>query len=830
MILTKPFINNIGAFPASDGATINFSVLGGDIITSYKFWIYNNATGNLVYQSEIIDLTIPDINTSDIRNFPIFISPVMGIVNNSSYNIIVQTYNKTTIPVTESPLSSAEIFDCYVSPSLTVQIQDGDNYIDLVSGSIIKSSSADLQIVFDTNDLNSPAILNSIQIVLYGIDANDNKNVVFNGNTIYTPPYQQKITGFVPNVDSYGERILNSIYPNYEIVVKGETIDNFVFSTTISNIKCSFSQTSASGLLSLKNLCSKGLIEINTDIQYYVQSVRNTTALSNLNQICQDAQNIYVPDRYNLFIVNKATGDIEEIPFPYSIQSGGIYGACSFENYIYLSCFITGNRNAMLMTYNKTSKEFELTDTGTSAPYAACGALCADNDNIYIFRQYAAWVYNKETQTLGERVDGDFKSGVGSITQIENQENSPLIDNEYVYILTYTGQLVRFIKAENRFDTPIDSPFTSINQIFLSGFTQDNDNVYMSAYEYNNSQTENYLRFAIFNKETSTFEPMVSTPLDTTKLDFGDLTWNGMSVGNNLVVIITKAYRSNTRYILLYNVLEKTFYPIVTINEMPEYFYTMGDSSAMYFINTQQNSFGSFNYVLTNISSASLSYREVGSSDWLEITTFNSTDPLLSIGNSSSIMFPFCGNNRAYEFRLTINSTQLDISTSFVSQVLSNFNNAYICNSNNIYLLTNEWTLSNIRTVQKSAVYEPYGSKFPFIAYNAVTKYRAGSSMAVLLAPTSQNTTSSHIDRYAQEQLVNNFNNFLTDQKAKILKDFNGNLRVISVYNDIANEYYKELGNGIASTSFEWAEISDFTQENINKIGLFNNLSIIYNN
>ena len=49
---------------------------------------------------------------------------------------------------------------------------------------------------------------------------------------------------------------------------------------------------------------------------------------------------------------------------------------------------------------------------------------------------------------------------------------------------------------------------------------------------------------------------------------------------------------------------------------------------------------------------------------------------------------------------------------------------------------------------------------------------------------------------------------------------------IVSVHNSISNEYFSELGNGLASTSFDWIEISDFTQTNLNKTGMVNNFNI----
>lgn len=157
--------------------------------------------------------------------------------------------------------------------------------------------------------------------------------------------------------------------------------------------------------------------------------------------------------------------------------------------------------------------------------------------------------------------------------------------------------------------------------------------------------------------------------------------------------------------------------------------------------------------------------------------------------------------------------------------IVSHFNDAYICDTEKCFKITYEYK-KNQSTNQQSAIYEPYGSKFPFAAFNAVTKYSSGTITAVLLAETSKQQTVSYLDRKAQIKLEKEFNNWLTNGKPKILKDFNGECKIIIIPNAINNEYYKELANGLASTSFDYVEIGEFTQESIDKLGITNSFPI----
>ena len=223
----------------------------------------------------------------------------------------------------------------------------------------------------------------------------------------------------------------------------------------------------------------------------------------------------------------------------------------------------------------------------------------------------------------------------------------------------------------------------------------------------------------------------------------------------------------------------------------------------------------------TLYSSLSFQFKEDTSTEWIEFCKVTPTDSL----NNSDIQFtlPMCGNNQVYNFRLVAQGTSDDVETA-ETNVLSSFGRNYICDINNIYDITPEFSLGSTSLVMQTASYAPYGAELPIVTKNAKTKYRQGSTTAVLLAETSNTTQSSYLDRFAQNKLVDEFNDWLANGRAKILKDLNGYLAIVFISESVSNEYYKELGNGLASTSFSWLEVGKFTQDYFNRLGFFNAL------
>lgn len=208
--------------------------------------------------------------------------------------------------------------------------------------------------------------------------------------------------------------------------------------------------------------------------------------------------------------------------------------------------------------------------------------------------------------------------------------------------------------------------------------------------------------------------------------------------------------------------------------------------------------------------------------NWITLQTIIK-DPETQVLQGSFTMYdPFGQHSAHYVYQIVPIDNQGNVGTSLQQEVNSYFNKAFICDANNIFDITNEYTL-NFNMVQKSALYEPYGVQFPFVAYNAVTKYKSGTIETI---PTTNN--NGKIDRLAQVSYLNKLNNWLTNGRAKVLKDFNGNVLLISIQEATSNDFLKELGNGIATLSINWVEIGYINQDYLSQLGLLENFNIEY--
>lgn len=195
--------------------------------------------------------------------------------------------------------------------------------------------------------------------------------------------------------------------------------------------------------------------------------------------------------------------------------------------------------------------------------------------------------------------------------------------------------------------------------------------------------------------------------------------------------------------------------------------------------------------------------KEENQNEWVVLADYSNTSNRRKI--QYTIIDRLRRNNVVYDYRITPTLKDGSVGTVNTSSVLSSFYGAYICDQSTMYNILNEYSFTGYSRVQKSIKYEPFGSKYPFISYNSTTNYRQGSTSAILMAPTS----NSYIDRFAQEELLMSFNNWLINQSPKVIKDFNGRYIVVATDGNVSISPYSELGNGLATDEFSWVEISD---------------------
>ena len=140
-----------------------------------------------------------------------------------------------------------------------------------------------------------------------------------------------------------------------------------------------------------------------------------------------------------------------------------------------------------------------------------------------------------------------------------------------------------------------------------------------------------------------------------------------------------------------------------------------------------------------------------------------------------------------------------------VNSIKSSFYGIFLTDGNKSYKFKENAGYSGNERIRKSAFYEPYGSKYPIVLSNGELSYDIGSVNGDVIVMTN----NEQLDRKATVDRLNSLKAFLSLPNAKILKDFNGNIWLVSLKDNISVSYYNEVGMGIASVNFNWAEIGN---------------------
>lgn len=143
--------------------------------------------------------------------------------------------------------------------------------------------------------------------------------------------------------------------------------------------------------------------------------------------------------------------------------------------------------------------------------------------------------------------------------------------------------------------------------------------------------------------------------------------------------------------------------------------------------------------------------------------------------------------------------------------VESKFNGVYICDLDTMFKLYANVEYGDIVNNQSIGVVETIGSQYPTIIRNNKIDYKKGSVKGKLLGVNFE--TTRKINRNDVVTQINNYEKFLKNGKAKIIKDWNGNVWLITVVGAPTTTYDSNYGMGIASTNFEWVEQGKYSNQ-----------------
>lgn len=216
---------------------------------------------------------------------------------------------------------------------------------------------------------------------------------------------------------------------------------------------------------------------------------------------------------------------------------------------------------------------------------------------------------------------------------------------------------------------------------------------------------------------------------------------------------------------------------------------------------------GNVNFLLQYLTAIKVKRRIKGTFNWVTLKT-------VTVKAFEDLNFAFndyiAANNTDYEYALVpiLNGAEGDYIT---NSITSQFKGVFICEKDSIYKFYAGVAYGTGKRVKKIGVFEPYGSKYPVIVANAKTNYYSNSiSFTVLPLDYEKNRI---MDRYEINKLTEEILNYITNNKAKIIKDWNNSIHLVYPSSEPNITYDNNWGMGKIDISFDYVEVGDANNE-----------------
>ena len=220
---------------------------------------------------------------------------------------------------------------------------------------------------------------------------------------------------------------------------------------------------------------------------------------------------------------------------------------------------------------------------------------------------------------------------------------------------------------------------------------------------------------------------------------------------------------------------------------------------------------GNVTFTLDQITSVKVKRRKKGTFDWITLKEI----PISTYEELTFVTKDYLAPS-IEDFEYAIVPTLNGVEGNYIANsIFSKFNGVFITDGESTYKLYSGVTFSNQSRSNETGVLNPIGSKYPIVISNSSMNYNSGTTQGKILGKNYDETRV--LNRIDISNQTRDFINFLKNGKSKILKDWNGNIYMVSIIGDISNT--SDLVSGISTISFNWVEQGKYDVQ----IDLYNN-------
>ena len=155
------------------------------------------------------------------------------------------------------------------------------------------------------------------------------------------------------------------------------------------------------------------------------------------------------------------------------------------------------------------------------------------------------------------------------------------------------------------------------------------------------------------------------------------------------------------------------------------------------------------------------------------------------------------------------------------NEVQSIFDGVFIADSTGSQKCKANVGYGNVDMNQVVGSITPIGAKYPIIITNSQNQYHNGSISGTIVPDDYYfNGNLSRIDMVNKR---NELEQFLTNKRVKVIKDWNGNIWLVMIAGNVSCTFNNNYGMGIVDFSTNWTEVGDPTnQQDLQATGLIN--------
>lgn len=236
---------------------------------------------------------------------------------------------------------------------------------------------------------------------------------------------------------------------------------------------------------------------------------------------------------------------------------------------------------------------------------------------------------------------------------------------------------------------------------------------------------------------------------------------NALDSAPSNVGAITKTKLSNAVFDH-FNVTKNTNTPFSTV--IPEYWDYDTIINASFDGNLNA---GNVDFLISQINAIKIKRRVKGSFDWLTLKTI----PINDVDDLTFVFNDFLnGYGVEYEYALVPLLNDID-GNYIIDSVKSKFNGVFIGDATQTFKFLYDVEYGNNARNQQVGVFQPLGKQYPVIVANGALSYESGSVSATILNDDFEQTGKIDPVEIVHKKTI--IKDFLTNKKAKVLKDLN---------------------------------------------------------